>query len=267
MSLKPGRLLPLMVNSGNLQMAIDEWLLSHYNPEQWSMVLRFYHWQPAALSLGYGQRRWPDHWQTLTWQDRPLPLIRRPTGGRGVLHHGDLCYALVTAPLPKGKPNRPETYCNLCRFLQQGWESLGFPLRYGNDRPGRLAQQQTANCFALKTSADLQLSNGCKWIGSAQRWRSGNPEVVLQHGSMRLSPDPELWQLVFGSPLSPLPEEIVVPSPETIVSTLIEAASDCFQIPWILEPLSDQEWNSIHRLVQSRLEAEASPHDTKIHYR
>jgi lipoate-protein ligase A len=159
-----------------------------------------------------------------------------------------------------GKPNRSETYRNLCRFLQQGWEMLGFPLTYGNDRPDRLAQQQTANCFALKTSADLQLNNGCKWIGSAQRWRSGNPEVVLQHGTMRLCPDPELWQLVFGSPLAPLPEKTPVPSPETIVSTLIDAASHCFQIPLILEPLSDQEWRSIHSLLSLRLGSAREPH-------
>ena len=236
----PTRLIPFWVGSGSLQMAIDHWLLTHYDPAEWSLVLRFYQWEPAAISLGYSQRRWPDHWQTLHWQGHPLPLIRRPTGGRGVLHQGDLCYALVTAPAAGVKPNRLATYHHLCQFLQEAWTSLGFPLTYGNDRPSRAENQHCSNCFALNTGADLRLSNGCKWIGSAQRWRSGSPEVVLQHGSMRLNPDPELWHQVFGTPLPPSPP---VPQVETIVSALINAADQYFPGPLIYQPLSQEEWN------------------------
>jgi lipoate-protein ligase A len=230
-------------------MAIDHWLLTHYNPSEWFLVLRFYQWQPAAISLGYGQRHWPDRWQGVQWQGHPLPLVRRPTGGRGVLHQGDLCYALVTAPSvgvkPNLKPNRLATYHHLCQFLQQGWNTLGFPLTSGSDRPSRVENQRCANCFALNTPADLRLSNGCKWIGSAQRWRSGSPEVVLQHGSMRLSPDPELWQQIFDTPLQDPPLDPPIPSPETIVSTLIQSASQCFQVPVIPQPLSEEEWRQI----------------------
>jgi len=239
------RLLPFLVGSGSLQMAIDHWLLTHYNPAEWSMVLRFYQWQPAAISLGYGQHHWPDRWQILRWQGNPLPLVRRPTGGRGVLHQGDLCYALVTAPASGGKPSRLATYHHLCQFLEQGWQTLGFPLTYGTDRPSRVQYQRCSNCFASSTAADLRLSNGCKWIGSAQRWRSGYPEVVLQHGSIRLDPDPELWQEVFGTPLQLPPLDPPIPRVETIVSSLIHAASQCFQVSFISQPLSQEEWSGI----------------------
>ncbi len=77
-------------------MAIDAWLLEQHDLGKHPPTLRFYTWEPAAISLGYHQRRWPQYWQGLTGQGQPLDMVRRPSGGRAVLHQGDLTYAVIS---------------------------------------------------------------------------------------------------------------------------------------------------------------------------
>ncbi|MEO1299948.1 MAG: lipoate--protein ligase family protein, partial [Cyanobacteria bacterium J06636_16] len=76
-------------------MAVDTWLLDQLIAGQQPPTLRFYRWRPAAISLGYHQKRWPATWRALSWQDQPVDLVKRPTGGRAVLHQGDLTYAIA----------------------------------------------------------------------------------------------------------------------------------------------------------------------------
>ena len=67
-------------------MAIDRWLLQQHRAGKMPSTLRFYTWSPAAISLGYHQRDYPSFWEQLTWKGQPLDMVRRPTGGRAVLH-------------------------------------------------------------------------------------------------------------------------------------------------------------------------------------
>ncbi len=277
------RLIPFLKASGELQMAIDTWLLEQHNPEVDRFCLRFYQWEPSALSLGYHQRHYPDHWRSFPWQDEGIDVVRRPTGGRAVLHHGDLSYALVVAP---PREHREATYRRLCQFLELGWERLGFPLHYGSVRH---SNREISNCFALTTPADLCLENGYKWIGSAQRWRScpalnppgsntlgsnapgssisGSKTIVLQHGSIRLEPDRDLWNRIFGqdpsepdSPLSNVARSNLtignvatgnLTNLEAIVSELVHAAETCFQVRLIPQPLTPEEWIQIESYRQT----------------
>jgi len=243
------RLIPFLKASGELQMAIDAWLLDQYNPEADRLWLRFYQWEPLALSLGYHQRHYPDHWRSFSWQGEKMDVVRRPTGGRAVLHHRDLSYALVVAP---PREHREATYRRLCQILEIGWQRLGFPLHYGSVRH---SNRGIANCFALSTPADLCLDNGYKWIGSAQRWRScpRQPQntIVLQHGSIRLEPNRDLWSQIFGEdPQDPDPPVSNLTNLEAIVSELVQAAETCFQVRLIPQPLSPEEWIQIESYRQ-----------------
>ncbi|MEB3265895.1 MAG: lipoate--protein ligase family protein [Cyanobacteriota bacterium] len=179
----PARWIPPTVLGGAWQMAIDGWLL-----EQGEAVLRLYRWNRPTLSLGFHQRHWPEHWGPLH-QQGAIDLVRRPSGGRAVLHGGDLTYALVWPNPPQG---RLEAYQAACRWLQHAFATMGQPLSLGRE-PVR--GQRDANCFATGTAADLVHRNGGKRIGSAQVWRRG---VLLQHGSIQLAPPAKLWQQVFG---------------------------------------------------------------------
>ncbi|MGB3692251.1 MAG: lipoate--protein ligase family protein [Spirulinaceae cyanobacterium] len=208
--------LPFSTASGIQHMAFDEWLLEQHRQNQQPTTLRFYTWHPATISLGYHQRKFPTHWHNLSWQGKPVDLVRRPTGGRAVLHQGDLTYMVVTSK-PPGK--LLDVYQYICQFLIQGWRSLGVDLHYGEKGRGYIGNP---NCFATATGADLVTSEGQKLIGSAQL-RRGN--VVLQHGSMILNPDPQLFEQVFGQKINPPQLNF---SQASIIEALTKAARDIF---------------------------------------
>lgn len=234
------RLIPLLQASGQVQMAIDRWLLEQHQAGKQPPVLRFYTWASPTISLGYHQRRWPASWQQLTWAGQPVPLVRRPTGGRAVLHQGDLTYMVVTSGLT-GK--RKDIYQRICEFLIEGWRSLGMELHYG--AAGR-DYIHNPNCFGTATGADLLSSEGYKLIGSAQLQRG---KAILQHGSMVLSRNSELFTQVFAEPVPPpvqLPMQMegnnVIP---TVIEALTESACRCFGIELVTQPLSEIEWQEI----------------------
>ncbi len=214
-------------------MAADAWLLDQHRQGMMPPTLRFYTWSTPTLSLGYHQRRYPHHWPQVRWQGQPLSWVRRPTGGRAVLHDGDLTYSVVTS----GWPGRREAvYRQLCGFLQLGWQRLGVPLSFG-DRP---PSGHNPNCFATATAADLVTPEGHKFIGSAQLWRQG---AVLQHGSMQLAPNQVLQAQLFGVQETPpsalgayLPKDI-----NGLVSRLTQAAQDAFGVTFEVQPLAPEE--------------------------
>ncbi len=240
------RFVPLLQTTAAIQMAIDAWLLDEYEQGQQPPTLRFYTWWPPALSLGHLQKRWPDHWHHLTYQGQPLDLVRRPTGGRAVLHQGDLSYALVMTP-PVGK--RSQVYTDLCRFLIQGWQTLGTELYYGAAQRGYM---HNPSCFNTTTAADLVTATGDKLIGSAQRW---GKNALLQHGSMVLSTDRALFQEVFGQ-VAPWERSLGPPSQGSppvvaIVDTLATAAQQCLGIELVNQPFSQTEWEQILQQARS----------------
>jgi len=220
-----------------MQMAIDEWLLEQHQLDQSLSVLRFYTWTPPAISLGYHQRQWPNHWNCLIWQGQQLDLVRRPSGGRAVLHHGDLTYALITSGMTG---SRRQVYQKLCQFLIEGWRSLHVPLHYGT--AGR-SYIRNPNCFGTATGADLIMETGAKFIGSAQLRRG---QAILQHGSMQLHPNPTLVQQVFDVSLDTAPKMLKIDYPfNTIIQALTTAACQCFSVDLQVHPLSPEEWESI----------------------
>lgn len=227
-----------MEASGAEQMAIDSWLLDQHVKGLQPSSLRFYTWKAPTISLGYHQRQFPDYWKHLHYKGQPVELVRRPTGGRAVLHQGDLTYAVVTSGL---KGSRRELYQQLCRFLIEGWRDLGVSLSIGK---GGRDYIKNPNCFGTATSADLVTNDGYKLIGSAQVYREG---CVLQHGSMRLQPDSDLFDAVFGEKLlSPtlLPTLLEVESDgglNQVVDVLSKSASRQFQIEFETRELSSTD--------------------------
>lgn len=196
------RWIPPLTLPGDWQMALDEQLLEAAlapagAPAGAGAVLRLYRWSRPTLSLGYHQREVLPHWRDLAAAGT-IDLVRRPSGGRAVLHGGDLTYALVW-PAPGG--SRRQAYARASGWLCRAFADLGLPLRFGRSAPSR----DRASCFATSTSADLVHRNGVKRIGSAQLWRRG---ALLQHGSILIDPPGALWRRIFGEdppPVQPLP--------------------------------------------------------------
>ena len=220
-----GRLLPTQRADGHTQMALDAWLLKRCN----GPALRFYRWDGPWLSLGRHQRHWPDHWNDLARCGR-LSLVRRPSGGRAVLHAGGLTYALIWPDAPR---QRQQAYRQACQWLVDGFTGLGLPLQFGSDPAGA----EASNCFASATVADLVDASGVKRVGSAQRWQHGR---LLQHGEILLDPPSELWEEVFGEPApAAAPAQINrLELDQQLRQSLIQAWHHCH---WQMQPLQADE--------------------------
>lgn len=200
-------------------MGLDAWLLEQPRP-----AFRLYRWQRPTLSLGQHQRRCPSHWSALA-ADGSLDLVRRPSGGRAVLHGGDITYALVWPEPPR---RRVEAYAAASAWLQLAFRRLGLPLAFGAG-PAR-GDLGSPNCFALGTAADLVHADGSKRVGSAQLWRGGR---LLQHGAIQLAPCPQLWSRLFGTPPPRLP---ALPCQgDALERLLLEAAQEALPFPLELE--------------------------------
>lgn|GEM_PF-298413 len=213
---------------GTWPMAIDNWLLDNALatraaasaadlpagclPAALAGTLRFYQWPRPTLSLGFHQQRLPAHWLELAAAG-VLDLVRRPSGGRAVLHGGgDLTYALIW---PSPPPQRAEAYRRSCRWLQRGFAAIDLPLEFGEAAINR----DRDSCFATSTAADLVHADGSKRIGSAQLWRRG---ALLQHGSILIQPQIALWRELFGVNPPVLPD-LPVTTAELITLLLAQA--------------------------------------------
>jgi lipoate-protein ligase A len=214
-------------------MAIDRWMLQQLLAGGPPM-LRLYRWSRPALSLGRHQQRWPAQ-----WRDEPLELVRRPSGGRAVLHAGELTYALAFTPQTR---DREAVYRHCCQWLQQALANAGEPLQFGQASPAAAAQR--SSCFATATAADLVTARGAKRIGSAQLWHG---PALLQHGSLLLDPPAALWQRLFQADppaLAPLPW-----GREALEQQLHEAAEEHLCTEGLIsEPLSPEEWAAVRVL-------------------
>lgn len=224
------RTLPSSCLAGDWQMAIDGWLL-----EQRAPAFRLYRWQRATLSLGFHQHHLEPHWDALAAAG-VIDLVRRPSGGRAVLHAGEITYALVWPDAPR---QSQQAYALACGWLLDAFASLGLPLE-----PGRQAASlQRSNCFASSTAADLVHPGGAKRIGSAQLWRQG---CLLQHGSILVEPPTELWQLVFGSDPPQLPRLPLEPGElETLLRQCAASALPTAAAGVVCQPLGAEEWDRI----------------------
>ncbi|NJK59892.1 MAG: lipoate--protein ligase family protein [Oscillatoriales cyanobacterium SM2_1_8] len=222
------RLIPYHEATGGRNMAIDAWLFQDWAPQHQRPVLRFYGWQTPTLSLGFHQDPLPGV---------TLPQVKRPTGGRAVLHGDDLCYAVV---VPTWGVSRRASYEHLCRFLTLGLAHWGLTAAFGTDKVA--PNSNSPNCFAGASAADLQVA-GRKLVGSAQAQRR---DWLLQHGSVLRGPDRPLWQEILGQAPAGLDEWLQpVPSPQAIAAGLAAAAVATYG--WVLEegPLTMAEWSEM----------------------
>ena len=237
----PWRWIPPLAGSGPFQMALDELLLDQAVAARVPQAcLRLYSWSGPWLSLGYHQRHLPAAWLALAGQGQ-LGLVRRPSGGRAVLHGGSLTYALIE-PNPAG--DRRQAYRDHCRWLQRAFAEMGLPLSFGTGQ----AEGDSGSCFARSSPADLVHGNGAKRIGSAQLWRRG---VLLQHGSLLIDPPRELWWQLFQEPPPELP---LLPEGVAALGVRLRRAAevDLGGGPLQERPLDRQEWAELHRRIANQ---------------
>ena len=166
-------------NPGKFNMDYDLQLVKNFSS---CPVLRFYRWKPYCISLGANQNE--ESINTQKAADDGIDIVKRPTGGRAILHAEELTYSVVFPISENYSPKKIYHEINLA--LRDGlinYNSTLTDLELEHTQPhfpSFYKNEKSALCFAVSAMNELNYE-GKKVVGSAQR-KIGN--VILQHGSI-----------------------------------------------------------------------------------
>lgn len=162
---------------GAANMARDHALAAGLHPG--TATVRFYRWRPATLSLGRNEPFAAGYRKFL--RARPeIGVVRRPTGGRAVLHDGELTYSVVLPARACGGPR--QVYRRVNEGLVDGLRRLGVDASAAS---GLALPPDAGPCFLEPAEGEVTIC-GRKVVGSAQVRIS---QAILQHGSLLLLAD------------------------------------------------------------------------------
>jgi lipoyl(octanoyl) transferase len=256
------RLLDTGALPASLNMAIDEALLRLHARGESPPTLRFYQWHPPAISLGALQRQ--PGFDVGACRRLGLDVVRRPTGGRAVLHQNDLTYSVVAGTRDGMPLTLAGAYRLLCRGLLAGFHLLGVEAELGQEK---VRADQPDVCFLSSLMGDIAF-RGKKFMGSAQTWQGSS---LLQHGSILLEPQMETWVELMGGNgdarrchcedlerrMTSLREILVVVPPISKVKVAIaRGMAQALEVVFGKGRLTPSEWALAHEIAERLPEME-----------
>ena len=159
-------------------MALDHALAAMGSPGEG--VVRFYGW--AAPTVSFGRNEPADGlYDDAEAARHGIDFVRRPTGGRAVLHDAELTYAVVVGDRMPGGPRK--LYARIHEALARGLARLGAEVSVAGR--GDALPPNAGPCFRVPASGEV-VARGRKLVGSAQVRLGG---ALLQHGSIILEGD------------------------------------------------------------------------------
>ncbi len=219
-------------------MAVDEAMLDAVEASLAPPTLRLYRWDSPAVSVG----RFQDVARGLdldACRRLGVEVVRRPTGGRGVLHGGDQTLS-VAVPLQQLGPTTQSvitSYRALSRGLLHGLSSLGVYAASGACE--RRAVRAYGDCFAVRSRADVVTEDGRKLVGSAQYRRGG---AILQQSSVRHVPRPVAAADLFLGPCGDETYPLAEVSSQELCDALVAGFEDALAVT--LEPGDLSAWET-----------------------
>ncbi len=189
----PWRLVDSGCCSASQNMALDEAIATAVRRRYSPPTLRLYGWSTPAVSLGCFQKA--DDVDRAYCADRNIAVIRRPTGGRAVLHGNDLTYSFsVRTDAPPFSRGLMESYRIISSALARAFRKIGVCVAAKDRRERGRVLVKSPLCFHASSYGEI-LSQNRKIAGSAQkRWKDG----LLQQGSIPYASDHERAQHIFG---------------------------------------------------------------------
>lgn len=171
-------------DNGAWNMAVDEAILESVYCGDSLPTLRLYAWEPACLSLGHAQPFTDVNGAALA--ENGWTVVRRPTGGRAILHVDELTYAVIAPETePRVSGGVLESYLRLSQALLEALRLLGLAPQALEKPASDNSNRNNPVCFEVPSNYEVTV-NGKKLIGSAQARRK---EGILQHGSLPLYGD------------------------------------------------------------------------------
>ncbi|MFW6304492.1 MAG: lipoate--protein ligase family protein [Candidatus Saliniplasma sp.] len=235
------RYIPLLDGPAHEQMAIDEALLRSFDEGKTPTTLRFFRFQPSAITVGYSQEI-DKVIDTEKCDEYDIPYVRRITGGGTVYHdfHGEITYSIITEQLEGS--------------IQDSFEYLLTPII------------ETLNEYGLeavfKPYNDILVSKK-KVSGSAQR-RGKNG--LLQHGTLMYATDLKILSDIllldeeklkakgvnsFFELVTTMEEELgSKPDPEELIKQMKKNYEDYFGLRVKQMPLTDKEKEYVKELKE-----------------
>ncbi|WP_017548874.1 lipoate--protein ligase family protein [Salinicoccus carnicancri] len=176
-------------NDAAYNMALDELLMEKVRNRELPAVLRLYEWKTPTLSLGYFQKVQKEI-DLERVESYGYEMVRRATGGRGVLHDKELTYSVVLPESYEGMPDSiTESYRVISAGLMEGFRNLGLDAHFSvpqtKEQRKELTNIRSSVCFDTPSWYEL-IVEGRKIAGSAQTRQNG---VIMQHGSILLDVD------------------------------------------------------------------------------
>jgi lipoyl(octanoyl) transferase len=171
---------------GSENMRLDEAHAIAMSRGEIGPLVRLFRWNPWAVSLGYNQQA-NDIDRARAVADG-IDVVRRPTGGRAILHADELTYSVV---MDAGRKGVLQVYNEISEALVAGLRLYGVEVSLQKSQPNfaeHYRQASSVPCFTASARYEIEW-RGRKLVGSAQRRFSGEKqEVVLQHGSLLCGP-------------------------------------------------------------------------------
>ena len=263
---KPWRFLNTSFGNAFFNMAVDEHLVRSVALDESLPVIRIFGWTPAAVSFGYAQRIGREI-DAVKAKNAGIDIVRRPTGGRAVLHWNELTYSVIC---PSGHDqlggNISEVYQAISSCLVTGLQSLGVEASLERGRPpvpSPRGENLTSPCFSSTSQFEITLQ-GKKLVGSAQRRIGG---IVLQHGSLLMGSEhkqvvdlmPDNHARLRKTYRQQLEESTICLEEagyelnfNEIASGLREGFARSLDTELLEEPLTESEVSGVHALIDAK---------------
>lgn len=239
--------------SGSRNMAIDEFLFNSLK-DKGETILRFYTWKKPTASLGCGQKI--EKVIDLEACHRlGIDIVRRPTGGKLVLHHHELTYSVCSSDTEIFPPTVDGSHQLISQALIVGLKLLGLKAEMASATETGYARSSLP-CFVHPARHEVVIE-GRKVIGSAQR-RIGHR--FLQHGSIPLSPHDDwlkqisrLHDLNLSFRMISLGEALGrAIEPKEVIPFFIEGFKQFFNLDLEEKPLNQIELEQVELIEKSR---------------
>jgi lipoate-protein ligase A len=246
------RLIKDSYHTGFMNMAIDEAIMIAHREGLVPPTIRFYQWSPPAVSLGYFQDLQKEI-DVDVCQDMGIDIVRRPTGGKAVLHDKELTYSFII------RENHPlvnnsilETYKKISGGMIRGLSYIGVtaelvPLR---EKSEIHHSDFKSICFSVPSQYEVQVE-GKKIVGSAQVRKR---EIVLQHGSLLIELEKDKLFSVFNFPSAQIRERFKKRFNATSLEEILKRKINFSELSEILPRGFEKEFGV--RLLEGKLTEE-----------
>ena len=267
---QPWRFVDTGARDAASNMALDEALLVMHEAGATPPTLRVYGWCQPTLSLGYAQNAQQEV-DLAACHAQGVAVIRRPTGGRAVLHDQEVTYSvLMPLVLDEGTHTITEHYRRIGMALAAALQALGLPVQLARPQVRAAPTRAPASpaCFAAMSRYELSVA-GKKIVGSAQK---RGQRALLQHGSIPLWMDrqrlfqclrvplehrAELVQAAYTT-MGAVNEVAALPvSLAALHAALRQGIGAVFGVELVDMPISPEEWRLAQHLRATKYATDA----------